>query len=80
MITKGKMLWSFINEGDVTRDDSQRRFLAQHSVASWNNVGTIRNNVATLYCAKHRRCESSRVISPQLFRKMYGEKSGGFIP
>ena len=41
MITKGKMLWSFINEGDVTRDDWQRRFLAQHSVAMleqcWNH-------------------------------------------
>ena len=29
----------------------------------WNNVETIRNNVATLCCAKNRRCESSRVTS-----------------
>ena len=25
----------------------------------WNNVATIRNNFATLCCAKNRRCESS---------------------
>ena len=54
-------------KGDVTRDDSQRRFLAQHSVATllrhcfewlqhWSSI-------ATLYCAKNRRCESSRVTS-----------------
>ena len=29
-----------------------------------NNVVTIRNNVATLCCAKNRRCESSRGTSP----------------
>ena len=38
--------------GDVTRDDAQRRFLAQHSVVMleqcWNNVVTIRNDVATM--------------------------------
>ena len=28
-----------------------------------NNVASIQNNVATLYCAKNRRCESSRVTS-----------------
>ena len=54
-------------KGDVTRDDSQRRFLTQHSVATllrhcfewlqhWSSI-------ATLYCAKNRRCESSRVTS-----------------
>ena len=39
-------------KGDVTRDDSQRRFLVQHGVAMleqcWNNVVTIRNNVGTM--------------------------------
>ena len=30
----------------------------------WNSVVTIQNNVATLCCAKNRRCESSRVTSP----------------
>ena len=49
---------------DVTRDDSERRFLAQHRVLQcWNNIVTIRNNVAKLCCAKNRRCESSRVIT-----------------
>ena len=52
----------------VTRDDSQRRFLAQHSVAMLeqccNYSKQCRNNVATLCCAKNRRCESSRVTSP----------------
>ena len=49
---------------DVTRDDSERRFLEQHSVFHcWNNIVTIRNNVATLCCAKNRCCESSRVIT-----------------
>ena len=54
-------------KGDVTRDDSQRRFLAQHSIAT-----LLRHcfeylqhysNIATLCCAKNRRCESSRVTS-----------------
>ena len=55
-------------KGDVTRDDSQRRFLAQHSVAMLeqccNYSKQCRNTVATLCCAKNRRCESSRVTSP----------------
>ena len=53
---------------DVTRNDSQQRFLAQHSVATlllhcfeWlhhcSNIGALR-------CAKNRRCESYRVTSP----------------
>ena len=53
----------------VTRDDSQRRFLTQHSVAileqCYNYSKQCRNNVATLYCAKIVRCESSRVTSPK---------------
>ena len=39
--------------GDVAQDDSQQRFLAQHSVAT-----------LSLRCAKNRRGESSRVKSP----------------
>ena len=34
------------------------------SLQCWNNGATIRNNVATLCCAKNCRCESSRVTSP----------------
>ena len=54
--------------GDVTRDDSQRRFLAQHSVATllrhcleW--LQHCSNN-ATLCYAKNRRRDSSRATSP----------------
>ena len=43
-------------EGDVTRDDSQRRFLAQHRVAAWLQRCfewlQHRSNIATLCCAK----------------------------
>ena len=56
------------HKGDVTQDDSQGQFLAQHSVAVLEQCCTFskkcRNNVATLHCAKNRRCESSRVTSP----------------
>ena len=55
-------------KGDVTQDDSQRRFLAQQSVAMLeqccNYSKQCHNNVATLCCAKNRRCESSRETSP----------------
>ena len=54
-------------KGDVTRDDSQRRFLAQHSVAmleQCNHSKQCRNNVATRCYAKNRRCESSYATSP----------------
>ena len=40
-------------KGDVTREDWQRR------------LKQCCNNVATLYCAKNRLCESSRVTSPK---------------
>ena len=57
-----------MTKGDVTRDDSQRRFLAQHGVEMLeqccNHSKQCRNNVATPCCAKNRRCESSRVTSP----------------
>ena len=43
----------------------KRRFLAQHSVAMVEqcrkHLKQCRNNIATLCCAKTRRCESSRV-------------------
>ena len=55
-------------KGDVTRNDLQRRFLAQHSVAMLeqccNHSKQCRNNVATLCCAKNRRCKSSRITLP----------------
>ena len=54
--------------GLVKRDDSQRRLLAQHSVTTllrhcfeWLQYCS---SIATLCCAKNRRCESSRVRSP----------------
>ena len=57
-----------IQLGDVTLDDSQRRFSRKHSVAMLeqccNYSKQCRNNVATLCCAKNRHCESSRVTSP----------------
>ena len=51
------------SKGDLTRDDSKRRILAQHSIAMLHNVLTIRNNVATML--QRCCCESSRVASPQ---------------
>ena len=59
---------NLFTKGDITRDDSQRRFLAQHNLAT-----LLRHcfkwlqhccNIATPCCAKDRRCESSRVTSP----------------
>ena len=40
--------------------------VAQHNpvLQFWNTVVTIRNNVATLCCAKNRCCESYPVTSP----------------
>ena len=61
---------NLFTKGDVTQDDSQRQFLAQHNVAT-----LLRHcfkwlqhccNIAMLCCAKNRRCESSRVTSPKL--------------
>ena len=43
--------------GTIRKDD----FLLNTVLQCWNNVGTVRNNVATLCCPKNRRCESSRV-------------------
>ena len=51
--------------GDVTRDDSQRQFLAQHSVVMLEQCCNYSKKCwGTLCCAKNRRCESSRVTSP----------------
>ena len=69
-VSRAHKSWSRGNviKGNVTRVDSQRRFLAQHSVAMLeqrcNHSKQCRNNVATLCCAKNRRCESSPVTSP----------------
>ena len=54
------------------RDDSQRRFLAQHSVATllrrcfeWLQHQQVAiSSIATLYSVKNSICESSRVTSP----------------
>ena len=55
-------------KGDVKRDDSQRRFLAQQSVATLlrHCFDWLQHflSVATLCCAKNCRCESARVTSP----------------
>ena len=52
-------------KGDVTQDDSQRRFLAQQNVATLLRrcfeLLQHCSNIARLCCAKNRRCESSRV-------------------
>ena len=65
---KSHCLSAINSKGVVTRDDSQRRFLTQHSVATllrhcfeWSQHCS---NIAKLCCAKNRRCESSRVSSP----------------
>ena len=51
----------FKTKRDVARDDSQRRFLAQHSFATWLEWLQHCSNIATLCCVKNRRCESLRV-------------------
>ena len=57
-----------ISKGDVTLDDSQRRFSAQHSVATllrhcfeWLQHCS---SIATMSCAKNRCCKSSHATSP----------------
>ena len=51
---------------DVTRDDSQRRFLAQHNVATlFREQLQHCSNIATLCSTKNRRCKSFRVTSPK---------------
>ena len=50
-----------------------RRFLAQHSVSTSlrHSFKWLQHcsNIATLCCAKNRRCESSSVASPQYSKK-----------
>ena len=46
--------------GTIRNDD----FYRSTELQCWNNVVTIRNNAATLCCAKNRLCKSSRVTSP----------------
>ena len=57
----------FSRQGDVARDDSQRRFSTQSSVIMcWNRMlWPFETMLQRLCCAKNRRCESSRVTSPQ---------------
>ena len=61
--------------GDVTRDDSQRRFWGEHSVEMLEQCckhsKQCRNNVAMLRCAKNRLWESSLVTSPLGFLANY---------
>ena len=52
---------------DVSRDNSQRRFLAQYIVTTlfWYCFEWLQHcfNIATMCCAKNRCCESSRLTS-----------------
>ena len=52
---------------DVSRDNSQRRFLAQYIVTTmfWYCFEWLQHcfNIATMCCAENRRCESSRLTS-----------------
>ena len=58
----------------VTRDDLQRRFTAQHSIAMLeqccNHSKQCCNNTVMLCCAENRHRESSRVTSPRFLRKV----------
>ena len=58
----------FLHKGEITRDDSQQRFLAQHNIKAllrhcfeWLQHCS---NIATLCCAENRRSKSFRVTSP----------------
>ena len=57
-----------VSQGNITQDDLQRRFLAQHSVITLLRHCFERlqhcSNVWTLCCTKNRRYESSRLTSP----------------
>ena len=65
----GKQRWCYTDRGAGTRDEPLLvcvgRFFAQDSIAMLeqccNHMNQCRNNFATLYCAKNRFCESSRV-------------------
>ena len=75
--------WNRLLVDDTTRDDLQRRVLAQHRAAIWNSVATTWNNVTTMLqrCVfvKNRRCESSRATSPlKVFYVLKGNFSSFF--
>ena len=63
------------SESDVTRDDSQRRFLARRFLVfeqDCNHSKQCRNNVATrCYCGKNSHCEWSRVTLPSVAGTSY---------
>ena len=61
--------------GKIRSNDFERNTALQ----CWNNFVTIRNNVATLCCAKNRRGESSCVTSP-LQRRAVGHFFKGLSP
>ena len=65
---------------DVIRNYSQLPYLAQHSITTllrhcfeWLQHCS---NIATLCCAKNRRCESSRVTSPSSNDDIGGNENG----
>ena len=49
-----------LRKGDVTGNDTQRRFLAQHSTAlqCWNNVASIRISITTML----KRCVALKIV------------------
>ena len=69
-VQERKTRGSTIPSAATYRNDLQRRFLAEHSVAMLEQCCSYSkqccNNVVTLCCVKNRRCESSRsrVTSP----------------
>ena len=72
--------------GGVRRDDLQLQFSAQHSVAMleqcWNNIGNIRNNVATMLwccCALQIVAENRLVYQKQNFKERLMEVSEAII-
>ena len=63
-----QLLLEWWYKGGVTRDDSQRRVLAQHSFATllrhWFECLQYCSSIETMGCVKNRRCGLSRVTSP----------------
>ena len=68
MISARAQSLSIRTKGDVTRDDLQRRLLAQHRVPILEQYCShskqFNNNVVKTCCAKKCHCESSSVTSP----------------
>ena len=69
--------------GDITRDDLQRPFLAQHSVAMLekccNYSKQCRNNVATLCCAKNITFRLKRYIPLPSLRYVNSDLLSKFV-